>query len=127
MSFFLFSPLGLIALGLLVGGLLMVRSALASRRVPVPGRVVDRSWMTQPPRVTVEYPSPHGETLSARLSAGPIYGLRGLTVGDAVTVYVNPQRPHDVTLGPGSATTTYGVALATMGALLLLFLLRLGS
>ncbi|WP_199423273.1 DUF3592 domain-containing protein [Actinotalea solisilvae] len=122
-----FAPLAVLGLLLVGGGVAMIRSARSPHRVPVAGRIVDRSWMTTPTRVTVEYPGPDGARLRARLSAGPIGGLRGPQVGDPVTVHVNPAHPQDVSLGAGGAATTYGWAFVAMGTLALLAFLRLAA
>ncbi|MBX9244717.1 DUF3592 domain-containing protein [Actinotalea ferrariae] len=124
---FVFTPFALLGVALVVGGLLMVRSQRSSRWVAVPGRVVDRSFLTTPTRVTVEYPAPDGAPLRARVSAGLMGGLRGPEVGADVTVYVDPRRPTDVTLGPSSATTTYGWAFVAMGAFALVTFLRISG
>lgn len=122
-----FAPLGLLGVLLVGGGLLMVRSARSPHRVAVAGRIIERSWMTTPTRVTVEYPAPDGTPLRARLSAGLAGGLRGPRPGDPVTLYVDPRHPQDVSLGPGGAATVYGWAFVAMGTLALLSFLRMSA
>lgn len=111
--------------GMIVAGLRMQRRITEVPRVAVEAVVVTYSNWTRPTHVVFDYPAPDGRWLRARRVVGvPLVQRQGLLVraGDRLTVFVNPQQPHDVNLGPvGSAGGVFGIVLMIGGAAVILF------
>ncbi len=98
---------------------ILIRSG--RHKVAVVGLVVHRSRFRRPPQLDVTYRAPgQDETLQARLTAGFAMAQEG----EAVTVYLHPQDPHDASLGPGGYGHVVAVLLAVSGLVAAAFALR---
>jgi hypothetical protein len=110
------------AVVLVVSGVRLAGRPSKVHRVPVEATVVHFTVLRRAPRVTFDYPAPDGTWLRTTRMAGLVPMQRqGLLVrpGDRMTVYVDPTRPHDVSLGTaGSAGGFLGIALIVFGAML---------
>lgn len=112
-----------VGVALLVTGVAMSRRAGdRGRRVEVEAVVVERTQLTDPARVTFDYPLPQGGWARAtRVEGTPSPGVSGAArrPGERLTVWVDPLRPDDVRLpGARSASGLGGVLLAAVGGLL---------
>lgn len=110
-----------ISVALITAGMNLLRRAGRDHaaRIPVQGRVVEFTNFTQPPRVAFDYPGPDGRPLRAtRTGMAQVTSSVVVRPGDPIQVYVNPQRPVDVSLGLGSVRNGWGLILIGAGALI---------
>lgn len=110
-------------LGLGAAGVALLRRGARTthERVPVEAVCVERTAFVQPARVTLDHPVPGGWRRVTLVEGLPTTSVTGGTArpGDRVTVWVDPRRPDDVRLAPGSAAGSVGgVLLLAVGLLL---------
>ncbi|ADG75438.1 hypothetical protein Cfla_2550 [Cellulomonas flavigena DSM 20109] len=110
----------LVAVGLLVGGVQLLRRAARTprTRVPVEAVVVHRTSHRRPASVTFDHAVPGGWMRTTRVEGLPVTvpGGRVAQPGDHITVWAHPQNPADVRLGAGSTPAgPFGVMLVLMG------------
>ncbi len=109
-----------VAAGCLIGCLAILTTA-DRHRVPVVGQVLRRTRYRRPPLLDVSYPAPqHDGFLQARLTAGFALAQQG----QPITVYVNPENPQDVSLGPGGLSRVWAVVLGVWGLMAVTFAVR---
>lgn len=104
------------------GGVALLRrtSRIPHGRVPVAAVCVERTFLSQPARVTLDHPVPGGWRRVTLVEGMPTTNAAGGVArpGDRVTVWVDPHRPDDVRLSPASsAGGVGGVVLLLVGGL----------
>jgi len=119
-----------VGLGLVAGGVAIWRhtARIPRERVPVEAFCVDRTFMSQPARVTLDYPVPGGWRRATLIEGLPTTSVTGgpARPGDRVVVWVDPHRPQDVRLSPAAgAGGIGGLALLVMGLFVCGFALML--
>jgi len=88
----------------------------------VVGQVLRRTRFRRPPLLDVGYPGPRQDgPFRARLAAGFTLAQEG----QPITVYVNPDDPNDVSLGPGGYSRVWAVLLGVWGFMCAVFAVRL--
>lgn len=110
----------LVGLGLVAGGVAVLRrtSRIPDKRIPVEAYCVSRTFMSEPARVTLDYPVPGGWRRVTLVEGLPTSSVTGgvATSGDRVVVWVDPDRPEDVRLSPWSSPGGLGgVAVLVAG------------
>jgi len=112
----------LVGLGLVTGGVAMLRRAgrAPRTRVPVGAVVVHRTSHVRPSSVTFDHPVPGGWLRTRKVEGLPVTGPDGRVAvpGDRITVWADPANPADVRLSAGSSPASMGgVALVLAGVM----------
>lgn len=104
-------------------GLRTLRTSRVTARVPVTAVVVERTHLRQPNHITFDYPLPSGQWVRARRTVHlPLTSSRGLGAeeGDHLTVWVDPDNPHAVSLNQAGEKAVVGAVLVVMSSVVLL-------
>jgi hypothetical protein len=111
------------AAAMIFAGVSLRRKTVAVTRIPLEAVVVEYTNWVSPHKVTFDYPAPDGRPIRATRVVG--FGLPTLSTpgslvhpGDRLTVYVNPARPLDVSLGDLSSSGGFGgIVLIVVGSM----------
>jgi murein DD-endopeptidase MepM/ murein hydrolase activator NlpD len=108
---------------MIFAGVSMRRKTVAVTRIPLEAVVVEYTNWNRPHKVTFDYPAPDGSPIRATRVVGlglPTLSTPGSVVhpGDRLTVYVNPAKPLDVSLGDLSSSGGFGgIVLIAVGSM----------